>query len=355
MNSKKKILSLLLALVLVFSLVACGKDNKPGTDSGTTGTGEKKTIGVLLYNGSDPYIGTVRQAMEDIAAKDDSIELDIQDAQENQATQNDQLDALVAKNVDALLINIVDFGAADQVIEKVKQAKVPAVFFNRDITKNLTTEDLDQMIFFGTDAPQAGVYQGEIAYENWKASGDKNKDGKLQYVTLHGGLDNAEAIARTDESAKVFTDNNVEIEQLDMNVANWEQNKAKDAMDAWISRFGDQIEVVFANNDGMALGALTALQAAGYNTVDADGNINPDKYIAVYGVDATADAVEKVKTGELTGTVRQSNTTMAEGTLALIKNKLAGKDWTDGTDFKIFEKDNVSVRMDHEKVTKDQN
>lgn len=140
-----------------------------------------------------------------------------------------------------------------------------------------------------------------------------------------------------------------------MNVANWEQNKAKDAMDAWISRFGDQIEVVFANNDGMALGALTALQAAGYNTVDADGNINPDKYIAVYGVDATADAVEKVKTGELTGTVRQSNTTMAEGTLALIKNKLAGKDWTDGTDFKIFEKDNVSVRMDHEKVTKDQN
>lgn len=74
--------------------------------------------------------------------------------------------------------------AAEQIKDKVKQANIPAVFFNRDMTKNLTKDDLGSMIYFGTNAPQAGVYQGEIALEHWKVDGDKNKDGKLQYYTL---------------------------------------------------------------------------------------------------------------------------------------------------------------------------
>lgn len=86
----------------------------------------------------------------------------------------------------------------------------------------------------------------------------------------------------------------------------------------------------------------TILQSCRYNQVDENGKpLDPSKYIRVYGVDATADAVEKIKKGELSGTVRQSNKTMAEAQLPLIKNKLAGKDWVEGTKFKIFEGDGV--------------
>lgn len=360
MKNSKKLISLLMALLLVFSLVACGNNenkennednNQTESNEGENNTGESKKLGVLFFNGSDPYIGTVRQAMEEIDKSDDEIELDIQDSQNDQAKQNDQLDALIAKGVDGLLINIVDFGAGAEVIQKVKDSGIPTVFFNRDITKDMSKDDLEQLVFFGTLAPEAGVIQGKIALNKWKENGDTNNDGKLQYVTLHGGLDNAEAVARSTESVKVFTDDNVEVEELDTKVANWDDTQAKEATDAWIARFGDQIEVIFANNDGMAIGALNALQQAGYNVVDADGNVDNEKYIPVYGVDATAQAVEKVESGELSGTVKQDNEKMANGVLDLIKNKLNDKDWVDGTDYEIYEEDGVSVRMNYEEVT----
>lgn len=113
----KKLTTILVSGLLLLALVACNKksqepsDAKTGDDKTKDTTKEvvkAKKIGVLIYNGSDTYIGTVRQALEDLDKADDSFELDIQDAKEQQSTQNDQLDALISKKVDALLINIVD-------------------------------------------------------------------------------------------------------------------------------------------------------------------------------------------------------------------------------------------------------
>ena len=367
MKSTKRLLAILLALVLV--LAACSPSSNdtmketemdantdmnmetdevsetPGTDN--QGTGETYKLGVLLYNGSDNYIGTVRQALQALDEADDSIELDIQDGQNNQATQLEQIDAMIAKQVDGLLINIVDFGSGKSVKEKVEGANIPTVFWNRDITADLTAEDLAKVIFYGTVAPQAGVMQGEMAFEQWEANKalDRNGDGKLQYVMLHGGLDNAEAKARTEESIKYFTDKGIEVEEIGMQVADWDTDKAKQAVDAWMAKDGDKIEMIFANNDGMAFGAITALQEAGYNSGDAT------KFIPVYGVDALAEAITKIDEGTMAGTVKQNNETMANGIITLIKNKLSKDDWTEGTDLELYE-DGVSVRMDYEKVTK---
>lgn len=364
----KKALSVLLVLVMVLSIAACGnkkqdepkktdepkkeekkdepKKEEPNKEEPKKEEGSKK-IGVIIYNGADNYIATVRKALEKLDADDATVELDIQDAQNDQAKFQEQLDALISKKVDGLLLNIVDFGAGKAVIDQVKATKIPTVFFNRDITKDLTEADLTSVIFFGTVAPQAGVYQGEMALDLWKTNKemDRNKDGKLQYVMLHGGLDNAEAVARTTESVKVFTDNKVEVEELAMKVADWNTEKAKEAVDAWLAKDGDKIEVIFANNDGMAEGAVAALKEKGFNSGDAK------KYIPVYGVDALASAIEKINAGEMAGTVKQNNETMAKGALTLIKNKVNGKDWLEGSDLKIYQ-DKVSVRMDYEKVTK---
>lgn len=372
MKSTKRLLAILLALALALVLVACNtstNDNgnketevettvegetdtnaeQPSTDteSDSSKTGETYKLGVLLYNGSDNYIGTVRQALQALDEADDSIELDIQDGQNNQATQLEQIDAMIAKQVDGLLINIVDFGSGQSVKEKVQASGIPTVFWNRDITSDLTAEDLASVIFYGTVAPQAGVIQGEMAYEQWEANKalDRNGDGKLQYVMLHGGLDNAEAKARTEESIKYFTDKGIEVEEIGMQVAEWDADRAKQAVDAWMAKDGDKIEMIFSNNDNMAFGAITSLQEAGYNTGDET------KYIPVFGVDALADAITKVNEGTMAGTVKQNNETMANGIITLIKNKLSKGDWTEGTDLELYE-DGVSVRMDYEKVTK---
>ncbi len=360
MKKFKKTLALLLALVMVFSLAACGnkgETEKPEEKPGETETpegekpeeaGETKKVGVLIYNGADTYIATVRQALEEIASKDDSIQFEFVDGENNQGTQTNQLDALIAKDVDGLLVNIVDFKAAPQVIDTIKKSEIPTVFFNRDMTEDLAEEDTEKMIFVGTDAPQAGVMQGEMAKELWEAKKDtvdRNGDGKIQYVMLHGGLDNAEAIARTEESIKVLTDAGIEVEEIGLQVAEWDTAKAKEAVDAWMSKDGDNIEMIFANNDGMALGALAAVQALGYNQDDEA------KYIPIYGVDATNEALDKIEKGQLEGTVKQDNVAMAEAVTALIKNKMAEKDWLDGTDYELFE-DKKSVRIDYAKITK---
>lgn len=341
MKSTKKIIALILSLVMVFSFVACNQ--KTGD-----GNGKAKKLGLLIYNGGDNYIATVRQAFEKLDKEDNNFELEIVDGQFNQSTQNEQLDALISKKVDALLINIVDFGAAEEVISKVKESKIPAVFWNRDITKSLKPEDLKQMIFYGTVAPQAGIYQGEMALEYWnknKDKADRNGDGKLQYVMLHGGLDNAEAVARTEESIKVLKDNNIKVEEVGMQVANWNADEAKTAVDAWLAKSKDDIDVIFANNDGMAFGAVSALKEIGFNSGDSA------KTIPVYGVDALDQAIQHIKAGEMAGTVKQNSETMAKGVIDLIMNKLAGKDWIESTDYKIHD-DKVSVRMDYEKITK---
>lgn len=346
----KKVLVVLLALIMVLSLGACGDNGKKTDDkkSGEASNGKVKKIGLLIYNGGDNYIATVRQAFEKMDKENDSYELEIVDGQKNQATQNEQLDALISKKVDALLVNIVDFGAAKEVMAKIKESKIPTVFWNRDVTADLTEKDLEQFIFFGTVAPQAGVFQGEMALDYWnnnKDKADRNGDGKLQYVMLHGGLDNAEAVARTEQSIKVLKDNKVEVEELGMQVADWNTDKAKTAVDAWLAKDKNNIDVIFANNDGMASGAVSALKAIGFNSGDEK------KYIPVYGVDALDLALAHIKAGEMAGTVKQNSETMAKGVMDLILNKLNGKNWTDGTDYKIYE-DKVSVRMDYEKITK---
>ena len=348
MKFSKKSFAIMLMLVMVLSLAACGGNGQGTGGTDKPATGEAKKIGLLIYNGADNYIATVRQAFEKLDADDDSFELEIVDGQNTQATQNEQLDALITKGVDALLVNIVDFGSAKEVISKIKESNIPTVFWNRDITSDLTAEDLAQFVFYGTVAPQAGVFQGEMALEYWNANketADRNGDGKLQYVMLHGGLDNAEAVARTEESIKALTDAGVEVEKLGEQVANWSTDEAKTATDAWLAKDEANIDMIFANNDGMAFGAVSSLKALGYNSGDAA------KYIPVYGVDALDQAITHIEAGEMAGTVRQNNETMAKGVMELILNKLSGKDWVEGTSLKMYE-DGVSVRMDYEKVTK---
>ena len=348
MKKVKKLLTMAMATVMVTaSLVGCG-GNSGGSNGGDTSKGDKVKVGVCLYKFDDTYISTVRQSLEKIQSENpDKVEFTFYDGKGDQATQNDSIDTLLQKDVDLLLVNLVDTGAAPTVIDKIKTAEKPVVLFNREPSAD-SIKAYDKAIFVGTNAKEAGVMQGEILSKVWekdKTAIDKNGDGVLQYVMLKGEPDNPEAVARTQYSVSTLNDKGVKTEELALQVCNWDQALAQNATEAWFSKFGDKIEAVIANNDGMAQGAIAALQAQGYNNGDAA------KTIPVVGVDATAAAQDLIGKGFMLGSVLQDAEGMAKALYETGMNLAGGKSAVEGTSYK-FDDTGIAVRIQYQEYVK---
>ena len=134
----KKILLVMLAM---FMLLACGGEKKQDANGGNAG-GKKIKIGVTIYKYDDNFMATLRKDLEAFAKEDANIELIMNDSQNSQATQNEQVDALLSKGVNVLAINLVDPAAGQTIIDKAKAANIPVVFFNKDPgTEALKTYD----------------------------------------------------------------------------------------------------------------------------------------------------------------------------------------------------------------------
>ena len=142
---------------------------------------------------------------------------------------------------------------------------------------------------------------------------------------VEGDPENIDAQYRTEFSIKALTDAGVAVECLVENVGNWDQTKGQEITAAALAQYGDEIEVVFCNNDGMALGAAAAIEAAG-RTVGTD--------IYLLGVDALDECQEMVKAGTMTGTVLndhigQSHAAVDAAVAALNGEALQNYYWVD--------------------------
>ncbi|MDR1390617.1 MAG: galactose/glucose ABC transporter substrate-binding protein MglB [Treponema sp.] len=283
----KKSLGVLLLAVLAVSFMAC-------TGGGGGGASGTPTIGVAIYKFDDTFMSYTRNAIQSNAQGKATLE--VVDSQNAQPTQNDQVDAFLSKKLSAIAINPVDRTAASTIIDKSKAANVPVVFFNREPLP----EDMskwDKVYYVGAKAEESGSMQGEIAYDYIQATpgADKNGDGKIQYLMLKGEPGHQDAELRTQFSIKYLTDKGIQVELLAEDTAMWDRPQAVTKMDAWIARFGDSIEMVFCNNDDMALGVIESLRNAGY--------FQGGKYLPVLGVDATTPALQALAEGTLLGTV----------------------------------------------------
>lgn len=350
----KKTLTFLLTLLLVVAMLAsctpaAPKAEAPKDEPKAEAPKEEvkdeapavKKVAVFYYQYNDTYISTVRSAFNEIGKADEAVEVLEFDGQGDQSKQNDQVDTAITKGVDVLLVNIVDTGAALTIIEKAKAADLPVIFWNREPNDPSVYATYDKSRFVGTKIEEAGVLQGELIVEFWnEGNHDRNGNGKLDYVLLHGGLDNAEANARSEYAVKALNDAGIEVNEIAMQIANWDNEKAKQAMDAWLGKDKDNIDVVIANNDGMAIGALNSLKAAGLNTDKADA----PNYIGVFGVDATEEAKQAMAEGTLSGTVKQDNVAMAQSMFSLAKNAVEGKEFIEGTDYK-YDETGIAVRI----------
>ena len=255
-------------------------------------------VGACIYKFDDTFMTGVRNAMRAEMDRQGG-ELEIVDSQNRQPMQNDQVDAYISKGANALIVNPVDRTAAQPLMEKAKADALPIVFVNREPYEEVM-KGYDKIWYVGAKAEESGTQSGELIVEYFKShpEADKNKDGKIQYIMIRGEQGHQDAVLRTEYSTKAMKDAGFEIVELGSDTANWDKVQATDKMKGFISAVGvDNIEAVLANNDDMALGAIEALKAEGYNTGDAA------KYIPVVGVDATAPALEAMKDGSMLGTV----------------------------------------------------
>ncbi|UXN37260.1 galactose/glucose ABC transporter substrate-binding protein MglB [Avibacterium paragallinarum] len=284
-------------------------------------------IGVTIYKYDDNFMSLMRQAIEKEAKQFPDVELLMNDSQNAQSVQNDQVDVLISKGVKALAINLVDPAAASTIIGKAKLEEVPVIFFNKDPGAK-AIGSYEQAYYVGTDPKESGIIQGQLIAKNWKANPDfdLNKDHKIQYVLLKGEPGHPDAEARTKYVIEELNKSGLETEQLFIDTAMWDAAMAKDKMDAWLSSSkANEIEVVIANNDGMAMGALEAAKAHG-------------KKLPIFGVDALPEVLQLIKKGDITGTVLQDGVTQGKVIVQFADNLAKGKEITQGTNWKLEKK-----------------
>lgn len=302
----KRIGCIIAALTLLLTLSAC----RAGGESSPT-----LRIGVALYQQEDTFIDTVarelqRVALEEEQARNVKINLYITDGKESQTTQNEQVDRFLERGYDVICVNIVDRTAAAVIIDKAQAAGVPVIFFNREPVE----EDLRRWkhaYYVGLPAGDAGILQGELVLDAWQSRRnelDRNGDGVLQYVMLEGEPGHQDALLRTEYSISTLIKAGVSTEKLASAAANWQRGQAGIRMRQWLREFGDAIEVVFANNDDMALGAIDACTEAG---------LGKSSLPFIVGVDATPPAMEALREGTLEGTVRNDAVGLAESLISM--------------------------------------
>ncbi|WP_373777631.1 galactose/glucose ABC transporter substrate-binding protein MglB [Glaesserella sp.] len=296
-------------------------------------------IGVTIYKYDDNFMSLMRQEIEKEGKALGGVELLMNDSQNAQSIQNDQVDVLISKGVKALAINLVDPSAAPTIIGKAKPEGIPVVFFNKD-PGDKAISSYDQAYYVGTNPQESGVIQGDLIAKHWKANPayDLNKDGKIQYVMLKGEPGHPDAEARTKYSVEQLNKLGVQTEELFVDTGMWDAALAKDKVDAWLSSSkANNIEVIIANNDGMAMGALEAAKAHG-------------KKLPIFGVDALPEVLQLIQKGEIAGTVLNDGVNQGKAVVQLSKNLAAGKPAAEGTNWKL---ENRVVRVPYVGVDKD--
>lgn len=323
MKVRRKIAAAALAGTSMIFLVSCGKEQEQEA--------QRVHMGVAYYDQRDTFlnemIGEMKNRMKEYETEDVEMMMSIREAGGVQKTQNDQVKELIDAGCNVLCVNLVDRADPSEIIDLAREREVPIIFFNREPV----AEDLQQwenLYYVGADARQSGVLQGELAAERIRTDKniDRNKDGKIQYVVLEGEAGHQDAIIRTENAVETLKAQGIELEKLSYQIANWNRAQAENRMEQMLSEYQNQIELVLANNDDMALGAIDAYEKRNYTE---------SALPVFFGIDGTDPGLAAVVNGKLAGTVYNDKEGQADAIVRLAAALVNGE----GTETIEFEKD----------------
>ena len=272
---KKTLIALCALAVGGVSLSACGSSE--GADDGTI------TMGFAQV-GAESGWRTANTTSIQESAKEAGIDLKFSDAQQKQENQIKSIRSYIQQKVDVIAFSPVVETGWDAVLQEAKRAKIPVVLTDRAVD----TEDSSLYVtFIGSDFVEEGEKAGQWLVDNADAS-DVDKDGTINVVELQGTTGSAPAIDRKKGfEDKISADSKIKITASQ--TGDFTRDGGKQVMEAFLQS-NPKIDVVYAHNDDMGLGAIEAIKAAGKK---------PGTDIKIITVDAVKDGMTALAAGEI--------------------------------------------------------
>jgi galactofuranose transport system substrate-binding protein len=274
----RKLLSLpVLAGIAALALTACSRE-APAAKGSAEKPAAKKTMKVgFAQTGAESAWRTANSESMKAEAAKRGIDLKFSDAQGKQENQIRAVRSFITQGVDAIVIAPIVETGWDPVLQEAKRAHIPVILTDRTIK---TDDESLYTCFIGSDFYK----EGEMAAD-WLAQ----HAGKGNIVELQGTPGSAPA----NERRKAFADGikkYPDLKIIDSQSGNFERSGGKQVMEAFLKKHGHDINIVYAHNDDMALGAAQAIEEAG---------LKPGKDITMISIDAIHEGVQAVADGRL--------------------------------------------------------
>ena len=269
----------------------------------------KPVIGALIRNLDDQFLNDYTANLKKVAAAK-GAELKIMDARSDMATQLDQLNTLVSQGVKYFVVVPAVTEGSEQLASVIASKNGGAAFSNTAPTVAALKSSAN---FFLASSPEsiAGSIQADIVDAYFKKFPSKlGPDKSINLILFLGQLGHPAQIYRTQAVLKDLEKKGYKVNVIAKDTANWQPDEAQQKMDAWLNAYKGKFNLILANNDAMALGAVESLITAKYvddpanPTKDVDGDGTFLK-VPVIGVDATQVALRSMSENKLYATVLQ--------------------------------------------------
>lgn len=291
----KKGLFLFMVLLIAASLFASGQSDSP-----TDGT-EKWVVGFSQIGSESEWRTADTISVQNAFNEDQSFVLIYSDAQQKQENQIKALRTFIARKVDAILFTALVETGYGPVLQEAKNAGIPVVMIDRDVQESDRHLRLSIM---GSDFVKEGEKAAIWLADYLKAEGLDG--GSINIVELQGTTGSAPAIDRKTGFANILKEHsNWKITRSQ--TGNFTTSEGKAVMEAFL-KADSSIDVLYAHNDGMALGAIQAIKEAG---------LKPGEDIIVIGVDAVKGAFEAMVAGEMNASIECSPLLGPQAVLAI--------------------------------------
>jgi len=222
------------------------------------------------------------------SAKDAGIELKFSDAQQKQENQIKAIRAFIAQKVDVIAFSPVVESGWGTVLQEAKAAKIPVILSDRAVNEK---DDSLWVSFMGSDFVEEGRRAGR-----WLVEKTKGSTTPVNIVELQGTVGSAPAIDRKKGFEEIIkADPKFKI--IRSQTGDFTRAKGKEVMEAFLKAEGKKINVLFAHNDDMAIGAIQAIEEAG---------LKPAKDITIISIDGVKGAFEAMIAGKLNVSVECS-------------------------------------------------
>ncbi|CAM3657736.1 ABC transporter substrate-binding protein [Nocardioides zeicaulis] len=277
---KKTLVAAVAISLSTFALTSCGSDDAA---SGSDGSDDVKiTMGFAQVGAESGWRTANTKSIQESAA-DAGIDLKFTDAQGKQENQIQAIRSYIQQKVDVIAFSPVVETGFDAVLQEAKAANIPVILTDRAV-------DADPSLyktFLGSDFVVEGEKAGQWLVDNAKDS-DVNGDGTINVVQLEGTTGAAPAIDRAEGFAdKIKADDSIEVTASQ--TGDFTRDGGKQVMESFLQS-DDSIDVVFAHNDDMGLGAIEAIEAAG---------LEPGKDIKIITIDAVKDGMTALSEGKI--------------------------------------------------------